>query len=73
MLVFSAPILEWSPTGPVLHLYMQRQEQNIAPYLPLYRLAQLGWNTVGVHTDPVSDAIWWLVGYGLVMGEKDTA
>lgn len=40
--------------------------QNIAPYLPLYRLAQLGWNTVGVHTDPVSDAIWWLVGYGLV-------
>jgi|SRR5579859_198610 len=40
--------------------------QNIAPYLPLYRLAQLGWNTVGIHTDPVSEAVLWLLGYGLV-------
>jgi ABC-2 type transport system permease protein len=40
--------------------------QQIAPYLPLYRLAQLSWNTVGVATDPLSHAIWWLIGYGLV-------
>lgn len=40
--------------------------QRVAPYLPLYRLAQLSWGTVGVRTDPLSDAIWWLVGYGLV-------
>src|SRR5215472_973771 len=33
--------------------------QQIAPYLPLYRLAQLSWSTMGVRTDPLSDAIWW--------------
>lgn len=48
------------PLGQLPHLVQQ-----IAPYLPLYRLAQLSWNTVGVRTDPLSDAIWWLMGYGL--------
>lgn len=37
--------------------------QNIAPYSPFYRLGQLAWNTVGVQTEPISNAIWLLVIY----------
>jgi ABC-2 type transport system permease protein len=37
--------------------------QNIAPYLPLYRLAQLAWNAVGAQTGPIGDAVWLLLLY----------
>jgi ABC-2 type transport system permease protein len=41
--------------------------QNIAPYLPLYRLAQLAWSAVGVQTGNSTDvAIWLLMLYALV-------
>ena len=40
--------------------------QNIAPYLPLYRLAQLGWNAVGVQTGDIGTALLLLVLYSIV-------
>jgi len=35
--------------------------QNIAPYLPLYRLAQLAWNAVGAQTGSIEEALWLLL------------
>jgi ABC-2 type transport system permease protein len=40
--------------------------QNIAPYLPFYRLGQLAWNAVGVQTGSIGDAVWLLALYGIV-------
>jgi ABC-2 type transport system permease protein len=40
--------------------------QNIAPYLPLYRLAQLAWNAVGAQTGSINEALWLLLLYGVV-------
>ncbi|OLB41420.1 MAG: hypothetical protein AUH94_02245 [Ktedonobacter sp. 13_2_20CM_2_54_8] len=40
--------------------------QNIAPYLPLYRLAQLAWNAVGAQTGSIDEALWLLLLYGVV-------
>ncbi len=40
--------------------------QNIAPYSPFYRLAQLAWNAVGVQTGSIFDALWLLAVYGVV-------
>ena len=40
--------------------------QNIAPYSPFYRLAQLAWNAVGVQTGSIVDAVWLLALYGVV-------
>lgn len=40
--------------------------QNIAPYLPLYRLAQLGWSVVGVRGVDIGMALMLLVLYALV-------
>lgn len=40
--------------------------QNIAPYSPFYRLAQLAWNAVGVPTGSIGDAVWLLALYGVV-------
>ena len=40
--------------------------QNIAPYSPFYRLAQLAWNAVGVQTGSIIDAVWLLALYGVV-------
>jgi uncharacterized phage infection (PIP) family protein YhgE len=42
--------------------------QKLAPYLPLYRLAELGWNAVGAqNTAPTEDILWlWLLGYGII-------
>jgi len=35
--------------------------QNIAPYFPLYRLAQLAWNPVGAQTGSIEEALWLLL------------
>ena len=40
--------------------------QDIAPYLPTYRYAELAWSTVGANTDPLSRSVLWLAGYGTV-------
>jgi ABC-2 type transport system permease protein len=40
--------------------------QNIAPYLPLYRLAQLAWDAVGAQAGPIGNAIWLLLLYGVL-------
>jgi ABC-2 type transport system permease protein len=40
--------------------------QNIAPYLPLYRLAQLAWNVVGVQSGSLGEAVLILILYGVV-------
>jgi ABC-2 type transport system permease protein len=40
--------------------------QNIAPYSPFYRLAQLAWNAVGVQTGSIGEAVWLLALYGVV-------
>jgi ABC-2 type transport system permease protein len=40
--------------------------QHLANYLPLYWLGQLAWNAVGISTTPMTDAIRWLVIYGVV-------
>jgi ABC-2 type transport system permease protein len=40
--------------------------QNIAPYLPFYRLAQLAWNAIGVPTGSIGDAIWLLAASAVV-------
>jgi hypothetical protein len=40
--------------------------QNIAPYLPLYRLTQLAWNAVGAQTGSINEALWLLLLYGVV-------
>jgi ABC-2 type transport system permease protein len=39
--------------------------QEIAPYSPLYRLAQLAWNAVGVRTGAIGDTVWLLALYGV--------
>ena len=39
--------------------------QDIAPYLPTYRYAELAWSAVGANTDPLSEAVLWLTGYGV--------
>lgn len=40
--------------------------QTIAPYLPLYRLGQLGWSAVGVHITDLGTALLLLALYALV-------
>lgn len=40
--------------------------QNIAPYSPFYRLAQLSWHAVGVSTGSLGEAEWLLALYGVV-------
>ena len=42
--------------------------QNIAPYSPFYRLAQLAWNAVGVQTGSLTPAYWLLALYTVVFG-----
>lgn len=39
--------------------------QDIAPYSPIYRLAQLAWNAVGAQTGPIGEAVWLLVVFGV--------
>ena len=39
--------------------------QNIAPYLPFYRLGQLAWNAVGVQNGSIGEAVWLLALYGV--------
>jgi ABC-2 type transport system permease protein len=45
---------------------LPRLVQQIAPYLPTYRLGQLAWNAIGAWTDPLSTSVAWLAGYGIV-------
>jgi ABC-2 type transport system permease protein len=40
--------------------------QNIAPYLPLYRLAQLARSAVGVQTGSIGEALGLLLLYGFI-------
>jgi ABC-2 type transport system permease protein len=37
--------------------------QRLAPYLPTYHHAQLGWSAVGAGSEPVGVALLWLLGY----------
>jgi ABC-type multidrug transport system ATPase subunit len=39
--------------------------QEIAPYLPTYRYAELAWSAVGANTEPLSESVVWLAGYGV--------
>lgn len=39
--------------------------QDIAPYLPTYRYAELAWSAVGANTEPLREAVLWLAGYGV--------
>jgi ABC-2 type transport system permease protein len=39
--------------------------QRLAPYLPMYRLAELGWNAVGAQTTSPGTDVLWLLFYGL--------
>ncbi len=39
--------------------------QRLAPYLPMYRLAELGWNAVGAQTTSPGNDVLWLLLYGL--------
>jgi ABC-2 type transport system permease protein len=40
--------------------------QNIAPYSPFYRLAQLAWSAVGVQSESIGEAIWLLALYTII-------
>lgn len=41
--------------------------QQIAPYLPTFRLGELAWNAIGAQTgDTILSSVLWLVGYGVV-------
>jgi ABC-2 type transport system permease protein len=40
--------------------------QQVASYLPMYWLAQLGWNAVGAQTTAIGTDVFWLLVYGLV-------
>jgi ABC-2 type transport system permease protein len=39
--------------------------QQIAPYLPTYRYAELAWSAVGANTKPLLASALWLTGYGV--------
>jgi ABC-2 type transport system permease protein len=39
--------------------------QEIAPYLPTYRYAELAWSAVGANTEPLSESVVWLASYGI--------
>jgi ABC-2 type transport system permease protein len=39
--------------------------QQIAPYLPTYRYAELAWSAVGANTEPLQASVLWLAGYSV--------
>ena len=43
---------------------LPRVVQEIAPYLPTYRYAQLAWSSVGAATDSLGSSVAWLSAYG---------
>ena len=39
--------------------------QELAPYLPTYRYAELAWSAVGANTKPLLASALWIAGYGV--------
>jgi ABC-2 type transport system permease protein len=42
---------------------LPRFVQVMAPYLPTYHYAQLGWSAVGARAEPLATSLLWLAGY----------